>query len=54
LRRPLNYQLVVTDKSTGRVQAVTIHLTQYINVDVRIETSGVKIDVSTTPRDGYA
>ena len=49
-----DYQLVVTDRSTGQFEAVTIHLTRYINVDVRVEANGVKIDVSTTLRDGYA
>jgi hypothetical protein len=49
-----DYVLVVTDRSTGQSEARTIHLTEHILVDVRIEAKGMKIDVSTKPVAGYA
>jgi hypothetical protein len=49
-----DYVLVVTDRSTGQSETRTIHLTEYINVDVRIEAKGMTIDVSTKPVSGYA
>jgi len=49
-----DYVLVVTDRSTGQSETRTIHLTQYIIVNVIVEAKGMKIDVSTKPVAGYA
>ena len=49
-----NYKLLVTDRSTGRTEAVTIRLTRYIHVDVRVETTGMTIEVSTNLVNAYA
>lgn len=49
-----DYKLVVMDRSTGRTEAVTIHLTRSIHVDVRVETTGMTVEVSTNLVNAYA